>query len=148
MSWIQNDEQKHFWSGNTFQEGLNEEIFSLHLKRDNVYALCFLDKKKFLISYGEIVLTELSKGILCRVIIKPEKRRMGIGKIFVNHLLNWAFYEKSVHKIILNTFGHNIAARRCYQSVGFYEVALKKRFRRVGNKWRDLVVMEKNSSTD
>ena len=73
LSWIQNDEQKHFWSGNTFQEGLNEEIFSLHLKRDDVHALCFLDKKRFLVSYGEIVLSELSKGILCRVIIKPEK---------------------------------------------------------------------------
>ena len=47
--------------------------------------------------------------------------------------------------ITLNTFGHNKPARTCYQSLGFIEVALKKNYRKVGDCWRDLIVMEKRN---
>lgn len=143
LSWIKSEEDKQFWSGNTFQEGLNPDIFSIHLQRKDVHSYCFLGERNSLLAYGEIVIVEGEKGILCRVIIKPELRKQGIGKKFIKELSNWAFKEKSLHKIILNTFGHNVPARKCYQSLGFKEVSFRKNFRRVENKWRDLVVMEK-----
>ena len=143
LSWIKSEEDKQFWSGNTFQEGLNPDIFSIHLQRKDVHSYCFLGERNSLLAYGEIVIVEGEKGILCRVIIKPELRKQGIGKKFIKELSNWAFKEKSLPKIILNTFGHNVPARKCYQSLGFKEVSFRKNFRRVENKWRDLVVMEK-----
>ncbi|MDC0547482.1 GNAT family N-acetyltransferase [Opitutales bacterium] len=143
LSWIQNEEEKQFWSGNTFQNGLNPKKFAIHLLRKDITSLCFLGPQKSLIAYGEIVFPCLKKGVLCRVIIKPDSRKKGIGKTFISQLLNWAFQEKSLHTVTLNTFGHNYPARKCYQSLGFKEVALKENFRRVENQWRDLVIMEK-----
>ena len=145
LSWIENEEQKQFWSGNTFKDGVNEEIFSNHLARKDVHSHCYLGETNTLIAYGEIVYSDLSKGVLCRVIVKPNARRAGIGKNFIQDLLNWAFHEKSLKKIILNTYGHNQPALRCYHTLGFREVALKRKFRWVGNRWCDLVVLEKNS---
>jgi RimJ/RimL family protein N-acetyltransferase len=143
LSWIQNEEEKQFWSGNTFQNGLNPKIFAIHLQRKDITSLCFLGPRKPLIAYGEIVFPSLRKGVLCRVIINPNSRKKGIGKIFISQLLDWAFQEKSLQRVTLNTFGHNHPARKCYQSLGFKEVALKEKFRRVENQWRDLVIMEK-----
>jgi len=45
----------------------------------------------------------------------------------------------------LNTFGHNKPARKCYQSLGFIEIALKENYRKIGDCWRDLIVMEKRN---
>ena len=143
LSWIRNEDDRQFWSGNTFQEGLNSDIFSTHLQREDVYSHCFLGDKQSLIAYGEIVVPDDKKGVLCRVIIKPDLRKKGIGRNFISELCNWAFKKKSLYKITLNTFGHNLPARKCYQSLGFKEVAFKKKFRRVENRWRDLVIMEK-----
>lgn len=143
LSWIKSEEDKQFWSGNTFQKGLSPKTFAIHLQRLNVSSHCFLGPKKSLIAYGEIVFSGLNNGVLCRVIINPLSRKNGVGKKFIGQLLIWAFHEKSLRKITLNTFGHNHPARKCYQSVGFKEVAFKENFRRVGNRWRDLVIMEK-----
>ena len=143
LSWIRNEQDRQFWSGNTFQEGLNSDIFSIHLEREDVYSHCFLGDKKSLIAYGEIVVADYGRGILSRLIIKPDLRRNRIGRIFIGELCNWAFKEKSLDKITLNTFGHNLPARKCYRSIGFKEVAFKKNFRKVENKCRDLVIMEK-----
>jgi RimJ/RimL family protein N-acetyltransferase len=147
LSWICSEEDKQLWSGNTFQNGLNADIFSIHMQRKEVYSHCYLGEKNSLIAYGEIVFTDGEKGILCRVIVNPDLRKLGIGKKFIRELSNWAFKKKSLQKIILNTFGHNHPARKCYQSLGFKEVSFKKNFRKVKNKWRDLVVMEKNVQT-
>ena len=64
LSWIENEEQKQFWSGNTFKDGVNEEIFLNHLARKDVHSHCYLGETNTLIAYGEIVYSDLSKGVL------------------------------------------------------------------------------------
>ncbi len=146
LSWINNEEDKQFWSGNTFQEGLSPEVFLIHLQREDIYSFSFLGDDDSLNCYGEIVKSRENKGVLCRVIVNPAIRRRGIGKTFIREILNWSFNQKKMKRITLNTFGHNKPARTCYQSLGFIEIALKKNYRKVGNHWRDLIVMEKETS--
>lgn len=144
LSWIENLEDQHLWSGNTFQAGLNEEIFSFHLKRKDLYSFSFLENE--LLSYGEIVKTKDNNGVLCRVIVNPRLRKRGIGQNFINQILNWAFKQKFLKKITLNTFGHNHTAIKCYQSLGFNQIKYRRKFRLVGNDWKDLVIMEKKAT--
>jgi len=144
LSWIQGEEDQQFWSGNTFQEGLNTEVFSIHLQRKDLHSFAFIDEKGLLNSYGEIVNSVGNKAVLCRVIVNPTIRRKGIGRKFVRKIVDWCVAQKKFRRITLNTFGHNKPARNCYRSLGFNEIVLKEKYRKVGPHWRDLVVMEKS----
>ena len=144
LSWIGGEEDQQFWSGNTFQEGLNPEVFLIHLQRKDLHSFAFINDEGLLTCYGEIVHPVGNKAVLCRVIVNPVIRRRGIGRKFIQKIINWCASQKKFKKITLNTFGHNQPARRCYRSLGFNEVVLKKKYRRVGSDWYDLVVMERN----
>ena len=148
LSWIKNEEDKQFWSGNTFQKGLTREVFLFHLQRKDLNPFAFIGDDSSLDCYGEIVNSGENKGVLCRVIVNPAIRRKGIGKTFIKEILHWSFNQKKMNLITLNTFGHNKPARTCYQSLGFIEVALKKNYRKVGDCWRDLIVMEKRNKNN
>jgi RimJ/RimL family protein N-acetyltransferase len=142
LSWIRNEEEKQLWSGNTFRDELNEEVFLTHLERKDIRPFSFLGQRDELICYGEIVISPENNAVLCRVIVMPSLRRSGIGKKFIGEIIRWCTTQ-NMNRIVLNTFGHNEPARACYRSLGFTEEALKKNFRKVGYQWRDLVVMEK-----
>ena len=145
LSWVNNYEEKQFWAGNTFQEGLNKDIFLIHLKRKDLYPFAFINSDE-LLAYGEIIENDKNSGILCRVIVRAKNRKKGIGKKFTGEIVKWAFTQKFLKTIRLNTYGDNLAARKCYRSIGFKEIACKKKFRLVANKWKDLIIMEKKSS--
>ena len=51
-----------------------------------------------------------------------------------------------MYKITLNALGNNLPARKCYLSLGFRIIGVKRNYRWVSNQWRDLVVMEKLSA--
>lgn len=143
LSWVKLDIDRQYWSGNTFNERLNFQSFNRHIKRKNLFPYCCLNQQGILISYGEIVVKNSKEVTLCRVIVKPDLRRKGIGKIFVKELTDLIFRSQKIHKISLNTLGNNIPARKCYLSLGFKEVRVKKNMRLVSNQWVDLIIMEK-----
>lgn len=144
LSWVKTDGDRQFWSGNTFKEGLNLEIFTKHLKRKDLFSYSYLDKNHNLIAYGEMVKNNSEQAVLCRVIVKPDERRKGIGKSFVNNLTECIFTKHKLTKITLNALGNNIPARKCYSSLGYKIIAVNRNFRWVSNKWCDLIIMEKN----
>jgi len=146
LSWISNAEELQFWSGNTFKNGLNEEIFLQHLQRNDLHSFSFIGDNSKLLAYGEIVQSRENQAVLCRVIVNPKERRKGIGKQFVANIIKWVFDEKKMYKITLNALGHNLPARKCYLSLGFHIIGVKRNYRWVSNQWRDLVVMEKLSA--
>ena len=146
LSWISNAEEQQLWSGNTFKNGLNEEIFLQHLQRNDLYSFSFIGDNSKLLAYGEIVQSRENQVVLCRVIVNPKERRKGIGKQFVANVMKWVFDEKKLYKITLNALGHNLPARKCYLSLGFHIIGVKRNYRWVSNQWRDLVVMEKLSA--
>ena len=80
-------------------------------------------------------------GILCRVIVRPNRRGKGLGKAFCEDLLTWAKEKGGYRKVHLNTFGRNTAAMSCYKALGFRPVFVKPKCRKVGGEWQDLVIM-------
>ena len=146
LSWISNAEELQFWSGNTFKNGLNKEIFLSHLQRNDLYSFSFRDDSSSLLAYGEVVQGKNNQAVLCRGIVNPRERRKGIGKQFVADVMEWVFDEKKMYKITLNALGNNLPARKCYLSLGFRIIGVKRNYRWISNQWRDLVVMEKLSA--
>ena len=74
LSWISNAEEQQLWSGNTFKNGLNEEIFLQHLQRNDLYSFSFIGDNSKLLAYGEIVQSRENQVVLCRVIVNPKER--------------------------------------------------------------------------
>ena len=140
-SWIRNEVELAVWSGNTFRKGFSVRRIIEHLGRKDLHSFAWLDDKENLLCYADLVREKKGVGILCRVIVHPERRGRGVGKAFCGELLSWAGNEGGFRKIHLNTFRRNKAATACYEALGFRTTLVKPRSRKVGGEWQDLVVM-------
>lgn len=141
LSWIKDEEDRVLWSGNSFRHGLNRITFERHLERKGLFAYQLTDSKNRIIAYGEVVIKSVECATLCRIIVKPTLRSQGLGKLLCKSLLERINQWDSVQKISLNTLTCNNAALSCYQSLGFQIQGIRKRSRRIGRSWHDLVVM-------
>ena len=101
-SWIRSDEELFYWSGRTFQEGFSENTFRRHRNRSNLICLALTDLKDHLIAYGEILLEKKALCTLCRVIVRPQERRSGYGRIFCKSAMQWAACSLNCKTMRLN----------------------------------------------
>ena len=60
------------------------------------------------------------------VIVDDSKRGRGLGKTLVEMAVDYAFCKLDATKVSLGVFENNLAAIRCYESVGFRRVVRKK----------------------
>ncbi len=142
LSWIDSERTRRLWSGNTFEKIPSPYEFLKHLSRTNLQPYAGLDEEEELVAYGELVDDGKEAGILCRVIVNPDKRRQGFGKAFCRELLRIGFGELGFNRVTLNAYHSNLPALRCYESLGFRRIAFrpKNNFREDA---RDLVIMRK-----
>ena len=141
LSWIQTPEDQVLWSGNSFISGLNRYLFKEHLRRKDLFAFQLLNQKKDIQAYGEFVLKAMDQATLCRIIVNPENRGKGIGKYLCEKLISEIKEWKEIKEISLNTLSCNYAALSCYESLGFSQLGVRKKSRRIGSDWHDLIFM-------
>ena len=141
VSWIRNEVELSTWSGNTFRKGFSRKRMQEHLKRKDLHSFAQLDDEGNLLCYADIVQGKERTAILCRVIVRPNRRGKGLGKAFCEDLLTWAKEKGGYRKVHLNTFGRNTAAMSCYKALGFRPLFVKPKCRKVGDEWQDLVIM-------
>ena len=76
-----------------------------------------------LIAYGELWIDHTAQEVeIARVIVRPEFRNAGTGKLFVKLLVERAKDLQLPH-IYVRVVPTNIAAIRCYESAGFISVS-------------------------
>ena len=141
MSWIKSSEDLGLWSGNTFMNGFDRKSLLKHLGRADLFSFCKKNHFGKLLCYGEVVATRGDTATLCRIIVNPESRRVGLGKKFCKELIEWTQKNPRIRKISLNTLLQNSPAIHCYRSLGFKIRAIKRRSRKINGKWKDLVIM-------
>lgn len=141
ISWIHSNEELYYWSGKTFEKGFSERFFRTHRTRSDIHCLALSGLQDNLIAYGEIVLDKVRHCTLCRVIVCPQKRRMGYGRIFCESAMQWAVKSLGCKKMTLNVLRENRAALACYLSLGFKVTLSRPRSRMLCGKWHDLLFM-------
>lgn len=144
LSWIDSERTRRLWSGNTFEKIPSPGEFMNHLSRTNLHPYAGLDEEDELVAYGELVDDKGKAGILCRVIVNPDKRRQGFGKAFCRELLQIGFRKLGYRHVTLNAFHFNLPALRCYESLGFRRIAFRPKARNFQNEASDLVIMRKD----
>jgi RimJ/RimL family protein N-acetyltransferase len=56
---------------------------------------------------------------VCRVLIDPARRGLGLGEQMVRQVVRIGFYELHLHRLDLRVFDFNAPAIACYEKVGF-----------------------------
>ncbi|WP_088044442.1 GNAT family N-acetyltransferase [Bacillus sp. EAC] len=78
------------------------------------------------------------------IMIKKEKRNLGIGKLLLEELLSWAELNPLIEKVSLGVFSTNQKAIALYKSMGFVEEGRKiKGFKFSDNEYVDDILMYK-----
>lgn len=141
LSWVEKKTELTQWSGSTFESGFSNKIFLQHIRRSDLHSLAYLNSNNILIAYGEIIISKKNGPALCRVIVNPEHRGVGLGTKFCNSVISWVREFKKFESISLNTLSNNIAAIRCYENLGFKKIQTKHNKRFINGSWQKLVIM-------
>ena len=147
FSWIRNQLDLSYWSGLTFEKnGFTLNTLKRHILRKDVHALAGLDHDNQLLAYGEIIYDSVRKKVfLCRIIVRPDSRGMGIGKAFCKKIMTHVHLRFGKVKIELNVLRRNQSAINCYRALGFRVSRTISCARILQGEAHDLVWMSKNS---
>jgi len=77
-----------------------------------------------------------------RVYISRSSRSQGLGRLLVGTLVKVAV-EHGFHKVVGRIATSNQASRRLCRALGFREVGVHEKHGRVGDRWIDVVIVEK-----
>jgi L-amino acid N-acyltransferase YncA len=76
------------------------------------------------------------------VYVSRSDRFQGLGRMLMQALLTTA-EERGYHKVIGRIFSTNEASRRLCRSLGFREVGVYEKHGRIGDRWVDIVIVER-----
>ena len=129
--WIDNEKTHALWCAN---------LIPYPLTRDNLHSV--LEKNAIDWTDSAYVATENNgkvigffcysiniddnAGFLKFVIVDNKERGKGYGKEMLHLTLQYAFKITGVELVQLNVFEQNIAAKHCYEKVGFAERSITK----------------------
>jgi len=135
IKWIPDAKSCMLWAGPKviFPIGLEQLCDALEFNRNHTYSL---SDEKNLLGLGQIRMFENKRGHLSRIIVNPESRGKGIGRIFCSELINKA-EQLACKTISLNINKDNAIAQRLYKKLGFIVRAEKPEHLR-----EDVIYME------
>ena len=129
--WIDNERTHAFWSANRFPYPITPESFHDFLEKistewtDSAYVATE-NNGQVVGFFCYSVNTENNIGFLKFVIVDKEKRGNGYGREMLNLAVQYAFQITGATTVQLNVFNENIAAKQCYEKVGFVERNIDK----------------------
>ena len=145
-SWIKSFDEMIYWSGQTFlDQGFSLTNFTNHINSDRILPYARVCPNQKILCYAEIVPNPRLGCInLCRVIVKPDLRGKGLGKIFCKSLMDQVSLLDGFHSVRLNVLESNQTAISCYHSLGFKISQRLPNARQIKNKTYGVVVMTKD----
>lgn len=131
QSWVTNAELLFQFSGTDFSYPLQEKHFNDYQKRHPERSFYFgYSSEKVPFAFGEIIPQEDGVPRLGRILVgESALRGQGLGRYFVQLLLEQCKLLYSCKYAELFVWDKNIAAIKCYQSIGF----------RYGDKYKTLI---------
>lgn len=147
VGWVRSDDELR-WLAPSTDGPLTPEKVCNWLKPNGLAFVAAEDEDSGLMAYGELnpMLREPSHFWIGHVIVRPDRRERGIGRGFVQSLVDYAFDALAATRLSLVVFPDNHGAIACYQRVGFSTIAEEfHRFGRSGPKHR-LLRLELTSS--
>lgn len=108
------------WSGPTFSwplDRLQMERYLTHVNRQ--YWTAIDESTGAILGHGSLLPDEARACRLGFVIVDPDRRGEGLGRLLMEQLTAKAFAAKSVSELTLGVYAQNRPARSLYESLGF-----------------------------
>lgn len=122
LNWIRSPEELFHWSTRTDYPWTNHRVF-LDWHADPEISACLLSVEGEIVGYGEIWLDESDGSAeLARLLVAPEVRGQGIGRVLIAHLLHH-LSGTGFTTVWVRILPTNAAALSCYRKAGFVRVS-------------------------
>jgi ribosomal protein S18 acetylase RimI-like enzyme len=117
INWIPDANSCSVWAGPRvkFPIKLDQLIEAIEFDKTHTYSL---SDENNLLALGQIRIFENKRGHLSRIIVNPEYRGKGIGRIICREIIDKA-KQLNCKTISLNVNKENQAARNLYRKLGF-----------------------------
>ncbi len=121
----ENAEGVFFVEKTCFSTPWSLESFQNDLTNDNAVYFCLEDDGKVIGYVGMWV--SFGEGNINNIAILPEYRRKGYAKLLLEHLIAYG-KENNLSFLTLEVRESNEGARALYQSMGFVQVGIRKKY--------------------
>jgi ribosomal-protein-alanine N-acetyltransferase len=118
------------WTYGNFRDSLNAG-----------YSCWVYELNGFVIGYS-VMMVAVGEAHLLNLGIAPDWQGRGLGRCFLQQLINLARDDYHAEIMLLEVRPSNNAARRLYLSVGFSEIAVRKKYYPAEDGREDAVLME------
>ena len=142
IKWIRSEKELFLWSADIYNKYpiTSEDINNFYINckdKSNFYPMTLIDNNKII---GHLILRNTDdKNEIIRlgfIIIDPNLRGKGYGKILINYAIEFAKDKLNAKEINLGVFENNLNAYYCYKSAGFVEDNKEKEIYEINNeKW-------------
>ena len=124
--WIDNEKIHALWCANLMPHPITKENFNILLEKnaaewaDSAYVATE-DNGRVIGFFCYSINVDNNEGFLKFVIVDNKERGKGYGKEMLQLALQYAFHITGADLVQLNVFDNNLAAKHCYEKVGFVE---------------------------
>ncbi|NWO17992.1 MAG: GNAT family N-acetyltransferase [Corynebacterium sp.] len=121
-SWVVDEKACARWAGPTVPFPFSPERLPELLEMDGCSSYCLSDSNNECIGVGQFWTGEHGAVHIGRIIISPEVRGIGAGRVLCEKLIDRALRSTGAHIVTLRVYRDNNAARSLYSSLGFFVV--------------------------
>ena len=118
MTWLPDADSVAMWGGPGFKYPFTKRSFRKHCHWQEMDSFSLKSAEGEFVAFGQVY-DRIGRINLARLIVKPDMRRQGIGRRLIEMLMQVGRDLFALDEYSLFVHKENIAALRCYESLGF-----------------------------
>lgn len=118
-AWLDSAGATQRWAGPGVQYPLGSDAFAQALQLQQRPGWVLLDANGHCLGFGQYWSTGPGTLHLGRIIVSPQVRGRGVGRVLVQALMAQALQSAAVERLTLRVYRDNVAAMALYRDLGF-----------------------------
>ncbi|WP_082090821.1 GNAT family N-acetyltransferase [Halomonas sp. HG01] len=121
-SWVVDKKACARWAGPLVPFPFSSENLPELLEVEGCASYCLVDSNNQCVGFGQFWMTDHGAVHIGRIIVSPEARGVGAGRLLCERLMDKALRSTGAHMVTLRVYRDNHTARSLYSSLGFVVV--------------------------